>query len=247
MRFLGKIIFMFSLNFLILLIVISLDIKLNLGFSENDIDVFIFPFLTSLNFFIFFPGLRQNFYNQFIKTNELHLLIALPILLSLIQLFLIYIYMYIPVLLNKSPISIGSNQYVTSENLTTFGEFFLTSIVGPFNEELIFRFLLLYYVPFIILSSLSKERKQNNYIDYLIKKKKALISFWVILISGFFSLMHGPDLWSFMIYFPGGVICSLLFLRYGFLSAWIAHASFNAISPFMQYVVIKLLSLFIYG
>src|SRR5690606_24609991 len=114
------------------------------------------------------------------------------------------VYIYIPVFFSKNPISIGSNQYVTSENLSTLGDFLFTSIIGPFNEELVFRFLLLYYVPFLILSLLYKVRKLKNYIDFFIKKKKALISFWVILISSLFSLMHGPDLWSFMIYFPGG-------------------------------------------
>lgn len=250
MRFIGKIIFMLSLTFFILLIVIFLDIKLHLGFSETDMEVFIFPLLTLLNFFIMFPNLRKNFYKQFLKTKELHLLIALPILLSLIQLLLIYIYMYIPVFYNNDPVSIGSNQYVTSENLTILGDFLLTSIVGPFNEEVIFRFLLLYYVPLIILRSLFIERQILNvtiqkFFYLLNKKNKVIISVWVILISSIFSLMHGPDLWSFIIYFPGGVICSYLFLRYGFISAWIAHASFNAISPFMHNVVIKLLSLFI--
>lgn len=261
MRFFGKILFMFSSSFLILFLVIFLNIKLHLGFSKTDMILFITPFLTLFNIFIMYPSLRNSFFKQFIKTKEMHLLIALPILLSIIELFLVYIYMHIPIFFNKNPVSIGSNQYVTSESLTVLGDFIMTSVFVPFNEEVIFRFLLLYYFPLFIFQSLLKIRKILNrilpslilvfgkkiYEEIFIKKNRVIIFAWVTLTSSLFSIVHGPDLWSFLIYFPGGVICSYLFLRYGFLSAWIAHASFNTLSPFLQYVVMIFLSLFTTG
>lgn len=258
LRFIGKILFMFASTFLILLVIILLDIKLELGFSQIEMDVFIYPFLVMFNFFILYPDLRKSFYKQFVKIKELHLLIALPVLISIIQLFLLYIYMYLPMFFNKDTVSIGSDQYVAGESLTSLGQFLLVGILGPFTEEVIFRYLLLYLLPYTLLLFLYNERaiikrivsKSVFLFGKRIYKKmtsthsKVFITIWIILISCLFSLVHGPDLWSFPIYFMGGVINGYLYIKYGFLSAWVAHGSFNALSPIMNTVVIMFLNLF---
>lgn len=249
---------MLTCSFMIFLVILLLDSKLELGFSKLEIDVFIFPFLVIFNFFIIYPNLRKKFYKQFIKTKELHLLIALPILISIIKLFLVYIYIYLPIFFNKDPVSIGSDQYVASESLTSLGQFLLLGILGPFSEEVVFRYLLLYLLPYTFFLYLYNERVLIKRIVsksvFLFGKKiykkminihrKVFITIWIILISCLFSLAHGPDLWSFPIYFMGSVIYSYLFLKYGFLPAWVAHGSYNALSPIMNTIVIMFLNLF---
>ncbi|HDR8221064.1 TPA: CPBP family intramembrane metalloprotease, partial [Bacillus cereus] len=53
---------------------------------------------------------------------------------------------------------------------------------------------------------------------------------WVILTNIGFALLHGPDISTFYLYFIPGVVDALLFLRLGFLSAWLAHGVFNLCS-----------------
>ncbi|MFJ8235764.1 type II CAAX prenyl endopeptidase Rce1 family protein [Ureibacillus sp. NPDC094379] len=257
LRFIGRLFFMIASTFLIVLVIILLDSKLELGFSDLEMNTFILPFILIFNFFIVYPNLRKSFYKQFIKVKELHLLIALPILISIIELLLVYIYILLPIFFNKEPVSIGSNQYVESETLTSLGDFLLTGILGPFTEEVIFRFLLLYLLPYTLLRFLYNERAFIKRIVsesvFLFGKKiyknmtkthsKVFIIIWIILVSCLFSLVHGPDLWSFPIYFIGGVIPGYLYIKYGFLSAWIVHGSFNALSPIMNTVVIMFLNL----
>ena len=257
LRFIGKILLLFALHFVIFLVIILLNSKLQLGFSNLEMDVFIFPFLLILSFFIVIPKLRKSFYKQFIKVKELHLLIALPVLISIIVLFVVYLYMYLPIFFNNHSVSIGSDQYVASETLSNLGQFVLMGILGPFTEEVIFRYLLLYLLPSIFLLFLYNERAiikrivpksgflSGKRIYQKMTNNKIFITIWVIIVSSLFSLGHGPDLWSFPVYFLGGVIYSFLFLKYGFLSAWVAHGSFNVLSPIMNIVVLMFLDLFI--
>lgn len=259
LRFIGRILFIVILNFVILLIIIMLNSKLKLGLSNIEMDVFIFPFLLILNFFIVVPSLRKSFYKQFIKVKEWHLLIALPVLISIIALFVVYIYMYLPIFFNNHSVSIGSDQYVASVSLSSLGQFVLMGILGPFTEEVIFRYLLLYLLPYIFLLFLYNERAiikrivpksvflygKNIYHNMSNTHSKVIITIWIIFISTLFSLGHGPDLWSFPVYFLGGFIYGFLFIKYGFLSAWVAHGAFNVLSPIMNIVVLMFLDLFI--
>ncbi|WP_240792569.1 CPBP family glutamic-type intramembrane protease [Bacillus thuringiensis] len=53
---------------------------------------------------------------------------------------------------------------------------------------------------------------------------------WILVTNLIFALYHGPDITNFYAYFIPGIIDALLFLRLGFLSAWLAHGAFNLCS-----------------
>ncbi|MDA1909461.1 CPBP family glutamic-type intramembrane protease [Bacillus cereus] len=50
---------------------------------------------------------------------------------------------------------------------------------------------------------------------------------WILITNLGLALLHGPDISNFYAYFIPGLINALLFLRLGFLSAWLAHGIFN--------------------
>jgi hypothetical protein len=104
----------------------------HLGISKQDLEVFIFPSLFLIYFSIFFPPLRKNFTQQFIKVKSLYRLIALPILLSIIKLFIVYFIDYFPLFLEKKVVSKENHRYVPHEELSTTGQLLLMGVVGPF-------------------------------------------------------------------------------------------------------------------
>ncbi|WP_240792572.1 hypothetical protein [Bacillus thuringiensis] len=58
---------------------------------------------------------------------------------------------FIPTLLGQDMIGIGSEQITYTSDLTKTGFLFLVSVIGPFQEEMFFRYLL-YAGIFLVLS-----------------------------------------------------------------------------------------------
>lgn len=236
----------------------------HLGISEADWEIFIIPSLTLLYFFIIFPQLRKVFSEQFIKVRSLDKLIAIPIVFAIIKLTVVYLYLYFPVLLHGDIISIGKDQYVGHEDLSTLGEILLVGIVGPFNEEVLFRFLFLFFLPYFLLFHtfvkkplILKEDKHRTlalpilFLEKIAKwlyyrafyfKDKKIVIIWTFLGSVLFSLAHGPDIYSFPIYFLPGIIYCYLFLKYGLLASWIAHGFGNMLSPVINSIYYAIFS-----
>lgn len=229
-----------------------LEVKLNFGFSKMDFENATIPLLFFLYFILLVPIIRKKFIKNLIRTRELHLLIAIPILLVLAKLFIVYGYMYLSFLINPGVVSIGSNQYIPSEELTKLGNIVLTGIIGPFNEEVLFRFFLLYLFPysiyFFMRNLIDKETKKskirliiNGLYQYIfIKNNKQILFMWIIIVASIFSIVHGPNLWSFPLYFLGGLLYNYLFLKYGFLTAWFAHGLSNIMSEYIYVIVFHL-------
>ncbi|MCM3117396.1 CPBP family intramembrane metalloprotease [Neobacillus sp. MER 74] len=175
-----------------------------------------------------------------------------------------YSYFYFPALFAKEPLSVGNAQYLGHQELTTAGEILLLGIIGPFSEEFLFRFLLIVYLPYLALhhTFIKKplETKKNvnksiskpfiflvnavNKVYYRVfeMKDKKLISGWVILVSFFFAFVHGPDLYSFPLYFLPGILFSFVYLKYGFLASWICHGTANTLSGIVNAIFISFLN-----
>lgn len=230
--------------------------RLNLGFSEADIDIFLMPFLLLLYFWMIFPRLRKDFRKHFVKVKSLDRIIALPILVGILELVVVYTYYYFPVLFGGDTIPLGKDQYTGHKELSTAGEMILLGVIGPFSEEVVFRFLLMVYIPYLFLYFtfvkeplvtktdkhkkivavfLFLERLSNKiYYQAFQAKNKKLIIPWVIVCSFLFSIAHGPNIYSFPLYFVPGLLYSYLFLRYGLLASWIGHGTSNILSPYIN-------------
>jgi len=222
----------FGLKFLVMIVYIIADNFFHLGLTNNNaFHIFIFPFLLIIFLLIFYPRVRKKFVSWFIlKKEETYKSICYPILVAIIQAFLLYIYVYTPYLLGSEAIGIGSNQVNTVEGVTEIGITIGRSIIGSFNEEFLYRFILIAGFIEILNFLISKFKR-------LIKIKPIAIIFWIIVTNSYFSLNHGPDLLSFTPYFLGGIIPSLFFLRYGFLAAWISHGMYNFLSPIANSII----------
>ncbi|UCZ54957.1 CPBP family intramembrane metalloprotease [Bacillus shivajii] len=223
---------------------------LKLGMTASDIDMFTLPFITIIFFLIVFPTLRKHFFEVFVKTKELHLIIGLPILFVLTKLFVTYAYMFLPLFFQGEKVGIGSNQYVAGDELSIIGMLTLSSVLAPFNEEFLFRFFLLFFIPYVFLHAMTNEdgsqlsgvaltihsNASHLYNKIFLEENRLIIMTWVIAVSCFFSYLHGPDMVAFPIYFVGGLLYSYLFLKYGFLAAWFAHGFSNAMSPIIYMI-----------
>lgn len=215
-----------------MIVIIFLDKYFRLGLTNDvAIEIFITPFIFILTCFIFSRKLRENFSSSFVlKNGETYKVICYPVLVAIIHAFLVYIYMYTPYWLGFEAIGIGSKQVTTVNGVSDLGLVIGVSIIGPFIEEFFFRFLL--FGGFIMgLTKLSLKYKWINSRKYLI------IFSLVIIINSVFSLIHGPNILSFPLYFSGGVIHTLFFIRYGFLAAWISHGMFNFLSPIAHSII----------
>jgi membrane protease YdiL (CAAX protease family) len=235
-----------------------INARLNLGISEADIEIFLLPFLMLFYFWMVFPQLRKDFRNHFIKVKSLDKIIALPILVAILELVLVYLYFYFPVFFGGDTVPLGKSQYTGHQELSTAGDVILTGILGPFSEEFVFRFLLIVYAPYLLLYHIfvkeplvletDKQKKlaapflllekhaNKIYYQAFQAKNKKLIGAWVIVCSFLFAIAHGPDIYSFALYFIPGLLFSYLFLRYGLLASWIGHGVSNIVSPYMNYI-----------
>lgn len=218
-----------------MIVIIFSDKFFQLGLTNDTaIEIFITPFIFILICFIFSSKLREKFSSGFLlNKDETYKAVCYPILVAIANAFFVYIYMYTPYWLGFEAVGIGSKQVTTVEGVSDIGLIIGSSVIGPFNEEFIFRFLL-FGGMIMILKNLSKKFKW-------IKSKRSMIIFLCIIISNtIFSMVHGPNLSSFPLYFIGGVIDTLFFLRYGFLAGWIAHGMFNFLSPIAHSIILHL-------
>ncbi|MCI0767261.1 CPBP family glutamic-type intramembrane protease [Bacillus sp. TL12] len=234
---------LFLVTFVLLFILLVLADKLSgLGISNNNNAIeSLYLFSIVLTGIFIFPTIRKDFQNHFIlNKNKLYVTIGLPILIGILMQFIINFIRFIPIFLGHDMIGIGSGQITYTSDLTKTGFLFLVSVIGPFNEEIIFRYSL-YAGIFLALADFKTKFSwlEKVYNELFIHKSPKYIWGWILVTNVGFALLHGPDISTFYLYFIPGVIDALFFLRFGFLSAWLAHGAFNLCS----FAVLNILSI----
>ncbi len=238
LKTLGLIVLFFTLIFLLFL----LDSLLKLGvMTSQGFDIYL-VLIIFLMLLIGLSSLRKDFLNRFapVKTYGLSY-IYISICISAVLAMVMNVIRYVPFWISgEDLIGVGSKQITSFEGFSIVGRYILTVIVGPFNEEFLFRYLS-YGGLFLLIKQLPDHpwlRWIHNISDHLfVKKTKIYIIFWVLLTSTWFSLVHGPNLLNFFFYFFSGVVYGVLFLKYGLLSSWTAHGSFNLFSNIMGWLL----------
>ena len=235
----------FFIAFFLFFILLVLADKLSgLGISDNtDAIGSLYFFSVLLTGILVFPTIRTDFQNRFIlHKNKPYLTIGLPILIAILMQIILTFIRFIPTFFGHDMIGIGSDQVTYTSDLTTTGFLFLVSIIGPFNEEIFFRYLL-YAGIFLALADIKTKFLwlEKVYHEVFIHKNPQYIWSWVILTNIGFALLHGPDISTFYLYFIPGVVDALLFLRLGFLSAWLAHGACNLCSITVLSIVSSIL------
>ncbi|QEL82475.1 CPBP family intramembrane metalloprotease (plasmid) [Bacillus sp. JAS24-2] len=224
---------LFIVTFVLLFFILVLADKLTgLGLSNNNnaIDN-LFSFSVLLAVIFIFPIIRNDFKNRFILHKNKYLTIGFPILIGILIQFIVTSICFIPTVLGQDMIGIGSDQITYTSDLTKTGFLILVSVIGPFQEEFVFRYLF-YAGIFLALANFKVKFSlvEKIYNPLFIHKNPLYIWGWILVTNLGFALLHGPDVSNFHVYFIPGIIDALLFLRLGFLSAWLAHGAFNLCS-----------------
>ncbi|KAA0781285.1 type II CAAX prenyl endopeptidase Rce1 family protein [Bacillus sp. BPN334] len=225
---------LFLVTFVLLFFILVLADKLSgLGLSSNNHALeSLYSFSVLLAGIFIFPLIRNDFKNRFIlHKNKLYLTIGLPIIIGILMQFIVTSIRFIPTLLGQDMIGIGSDQITYTSDLTKAGFLFLVSVIGPFQEEFFFRYLL-YAGIFLALADFKAKFAwvEKVYNELFTHKNPLYIWGWILVTNLGFALLHGPDITNFYAYFIPGIIDALLFIRLGFLSAWLAHGVFNLCS-----------------
>ncbi|WML52104.1 CPBP family intramembrane glutamic endopeptidase [Neobacillus sp. PS3-12] len=232
----------FFLFISISLMVIDNILKLGLS-SEEGINIFIVPFSLCWSWVIVHTALRKDFLKRFLLSKKnIHLAICIPILVAIVMEFVLNLVQFIPFLLGYDVIKPGINQVTTIKDFTEIGLIFSVSVISPFSEEFVFRYLL-YGGLSLAIVKLAKENKliKKIYNELFINKNQIYIWSWIILTNIGFAMAHGPNLLSFPLYFVPGIVFSIMFLRLGFLAAWISHGSSNLFSWVAHEIIVNTL------
>lgn len=208
-----------------------------------------FQMLSACMFFIavliVFKPARDCFLRHFVKVQKNHLVIAIGKSIALgigLQFLISFVANGINVF-NPNLIKPGSDQYVSAGNLSAEGELVVVILVGPFVEEVFFRLCM--YVFFFSLLYKFRDRIMgfNRIYDGSEEKERYFKILWLIMSNILFVMYHGADITNFWIYFIPGIIYGTLFIKYGFLAAWIGHSAFNVISNSVGKIMVYLFGL----
>jgi membrane protease YdiL (CAAX protease family) len=224
------------------LMVIDNILKFGLS-SDEGINNFIVPFSLCWSWVIVHTALRKDFFKWFVLSKKkIHLAICIPILVAILMEFVLSIVQYTPFLLGYDVIKPGTNQVTTLQDFTEIGLLFSVSVISPFSEEFLFRYLLYGGLSLAIVKMAKKNRLlEKIYNESFINKNPIYIWSWIILTNMGFAMAHGPDILSFPLYFISGIVFSIIFLRLGFLAAWISHGSANLFSWIAHEIIVNTL------
>ena len=150
--------------------------------------------------------------------------IHIPICIALIERAFTNILQILPYLQGKGIIKPAKGQLVFNSP-TILDKILSTSVVAPFLEEFIFRLLFFSVIAYL----LNKITKNKNISQKILDLDD--ISCWILIVinSILFSLMHLPDASNFHLYYIGGIVNCIIYLKYGFFSSVIAHSVYNLV------------------
>lgn len=130
----------------------------------------------------------------------------------------------IPILFGGNVIGIAKGQMDMSK-FSPIERIFVGTIVGPFFEEFLFR--VVFFTTIAYISGFIDSK-----FDYKLSKKifnlRSIVC-WILIIVGniLFSLVHVPDVSNFHLYFIGGLIDTIIYIKYGFYASWLSHGFYN--------------------
>lgn len=150
--------------------------------------------------------------------------IYIPISVALIERLVTNILQILSYMQGKGIIKPAKGQLVF-KSPTILDKILSTSVVAPFLEEFIFRLLFFSVIAYL----LNKITKNKNISQKILDLDD--ISCWILIVinSILFSLMHLPDASNFHLYYIGGIVNCIIYLKYGFFSSVIAHSIYNLV------------------
>lgn len=162
--------------------------------------------------------------NEIKFRSESILAIIVPILAAILTRFTTDFLQALPMVFGGNYIGVGKGQLITS-SFKFIDRFTTASLVGPFVEEFLYRVIfftsIAYMVGFI-------DSKINKKLSVKVLDLRSLLCWVLIIINNIlFSWLHLPDISNFHLYFIGGLVNTIIYIKYGFYGAWISHGSYN--------------------
>ncbi|MFJ5717295.1 type II CAAX prenyl endopeptidase Rce1 family protein [Neobacillus sp. NPDC093127] len=253
-----KRIFLFSVVlFFFMFLLLYLNEKLELGMNDTHVELMVTPFTVFMYLLFVFPNLRKDFFKRFWAKDNLTYSICFPILVSIFLVFLINIFRLVPLMFGSgSVVGVGKGQYIEEADLSLLGGLLFHAFFPTFSEEFLFRYLcyggLFVFFTYTILQKPGNDNSQRTTkfercVDWFrtklfVEKNKYFVLSWLLIITTWFAMIHEPDITNFYGYFIPGLVFGIFFLKYGFLSAWLSHASFNALSGVAWTIILNVSS-----
>lgn len=197
---------------------------------------FLFFFSLFLSLLTVYRPFRKNFLQRLIVIENAKRAIIYGLLAGFLLQVFVETTRYIPLLFDRDFVNIGNEQFSAEDNkIAPMAAFLLVGLIGPFNEEFIFRYLLFE----LIVISMRKFIPNSGFSIYSRFSGKYKYVLWtlIILISVAFALMHGPNITNFYVYFIPGLVFTYLYVRYGFLAGYLAHVAFNVVGPYVHFFI----------
>lgn len=183
-------------------------------------------------------------------SKDLFKAIMHPIIIALFLYYILSIIQYLPVTFGMSSIPVGRGQSTSSYIPLSLVDFIYMGFFPAFNEELLFRFFPYAWLYLFVTNGRSRRlgifSKLKGQIKHLlfVTRDKRLEWIWIFFFSTLFAIIHEPNVFNFYMYFIPGAVFNYMFLRYGFISGVIAHATFNFMRVVMTGAAIGTLKLF---
>lgn len=173
------------------------------------------------------PKLNQCIVNELNFRSESLTVIGIPILTAAITRIITNVLQVMPVLFGGNAIGIAKGQ-MNMSTFTPIEKIIAGTIVGPFFEEFLFRIVFFTTIAYIV--GYIDNRFNYNISNKVFNLRSILC--WIIIIAGniLFSLAHLPNASNFHLYFIGGVVDTIIYVKYGFYASWLCHGFYNYFS-----------------
>lgn len=202
-----------------------------LGFIKIDSKVLYDEVLCGLFMFLIIqvmnPKLNKCIVNELSFRSDSVVVIIIPILVAAAKRVLNNVLQVIPILFRGNIIGVARGQLDIS-TYSRIDKIFVATIVGPFLEEFLFRRVFFTSIAYIV--GYIDNRLGKNFVKKIFNFKSIICWILIVINSSIFSLIHLPDASNFHLYFIGGVVYSIIYIKYGFYASWLCHGFYNYFS-----------------
>lgn len=172
------------------------------------------------------PKLAQCILNEFSIREKTIGAIIVPIIVGLSDRVLTNVLQVLPYLFGGEIIGIAKGQ-LSMESFNLVEKVLIGSVLGPFTEEVIFR--IVFFTTVLYIAGYIDNKFNKRFSDKVYNLKSILCWVLIIINGVLFSLFHEPDISNFHLYFTGGIAYAIVYIKYGFFSAWLSHGIYNLV------------------
>ena len=184
----------------------------------------VFVTLVALKFMS--PKLAQCIVNEFSIRQKTIGAIIVPIIIGLLHRISNNILQVLPYLYGGEIIEVAKGQ-LNMDSFNFIERLLVGSILGPFSEEFICR--IVFFTSILYIARYIDVKFNKRFSDKVFKLKSILCWILIIINGILFSLFHEPNISNFHLYFIGGVAYAVIYIKYGFFSAWLSHGTYNLV------------------